>query len=94
MIIIETQTFIRPSTDVLWFKDTWPETHMEYINTVYKNTGKLSSTLVISEDGLTMYAELVFSSQSALDEFSADVYLVGMLQDRDVYNYENNILMV
>ena len=87
-----TQVFIRPSTDVPWFNDTWPPSHMEYVQTNYKDTGKLTGSKTVSEDGLTMTTVHTFTDEVAEAEWMSDVYLQTMLQQRQEYNAINDII--
>ena len=85
------QVFSKPSLDTLWFHETWDPSHMEYITTNYKDTGKYSGKREITGDGLILISTLTFTDQSALDEWKADTYLTSMMEKRDIYNQANGI---
>lgn len=85
------QLFVRPSVDVPWFHETWPESHMNYLQTHYKDTGKFQGKREILEDGLTMVNTYIFTDASAEIEFMSDPYLAEMVEKRNAYNEANNI---
>jgi len=89
------QVFIRPNIETPWFHDTWPPSHMEYIQTNYKDTGKYTGQRTISEDGLTLIVTHTFTDSDALTEFTEqDEYLAEMKQNRDQYNLANDIISI
>ena len=94
MSIESIQFFIRPNIETTWFHDTWPATHMEYIQTTYKDTGKYSGSKEISEDGLMLTVTHTFTNEDAQFEFINDSYLLGMVGNRDAHNTSNGIIQV
>ena len=91
MSIEAIQIFIRPNTETSWFHDTWPPSHLEYIQTTYKDTGKYAGSREISEDGLMLTVTHIFTDEDAQFEFMTDEYLAGMVVQRDQHNSSNNI---
>jgi hypothetical protein len=91
MEIQVTQVFQRPNTNVQWFHDTWAPSHMEYITTTYKDTGKYQGSREITPDGLMLIITHTFTNQAALEEFTNDSYLAGMAANRDAHNTANGI---
>lgn len=91
MEIQVTQLFQRPNTNVQWFHDTWAPSHMEYITTTYKDTGKYQGSREITPDGLMLIITHTFTNQAALEEFTNDSYLAGMAANRDAHNTANGI---
>jgi hypothetical protein len=91
MEIQVSQLFQRPNVNVPWFHDTWQPSHMEYINTNYKDTGKYKGSREITSDGLMLIVTHTFTDQAALEEFTNDSYLSEMAANRDAYNLANGI---
>lgn len=85
------QVFQRPNTNVLWFNETFPPSHMEYIQTNYKNNGKYEGISETTPDGLMLIITHKFKDQESLDEWKNDSYLTTMVSNRDEYNRINNI---
>lgn len=85
------QLFSKTNAETPWFHDTWPPSHLEYIQTTYKDTGKYSGSREISEDGLMLIVTHTFTDENAQVEFITDEYLAGMVVQRDQHNSSNNI---
>jgi hypothetical protein len=86
-----TQTFVRMNVNTPWFPDTLPASHAEYIKTKYKDTGKLTSSGVTSEDGKRYDIVFIFRDDEARLEFFEDAYLQSRLAERNEYNLLNFI---
>lgn len=91
MSVDVTSVFIRPSTDIPWWIDTLPPSHIEYIRTNYVQTGKLSGNTEQSTDGLMLIQNFSFTSEESLQEFASDPYLSDMVAKREIYNQSNGI---
>jgi len=85
------QLFIRPNLETPWFHETWPESHINYVQTHYKDTGKLQGKREILEDGLKMVSTYIFTDAAAELEFMSDPYLAEMAIKRNEYNAAHNI---
>ena len=85
------QIFVRSNINTPWFHETFLQSHIDYINTTYRDTGKRTGTFEVSEDGLVLTQTHSFSTPEAYAEFSSDPYLQGMLAQRNAYNEANNI---
>jgi hypothetical protein len=85
------QVFVRSDINTLWFHETFPQSHIDYVNTTYRDTGKRTGSFEVSEDGLMLTQIHIFSSEEARVEFATDPYLSGMLAQRTAYNEANNI---
>jgi hypothetical protein len=85
------QVFVRTDINTPWFHETFPQSHIDYVNTTYRDTGKRTGSFEVSEDGLMLTQIHIFSSEEARAEFATDPYLVGMLAQRTAYNEANNI---
>lgn len=85
------QIFSKPTLETPWFHDTWPDGHMEYIQAVYKDTGKYTGSGEISSDGLMLIVTHTFTDETAHFEFMTDTYLTSMLAKRDEHNASNGI---
>ena len=94
MSIEVVQIFVKPNVETQWFHDTWPASHLEYIQTMYKNTGKFIGRREISEDGLMLTTTFIFSDENAQFDWMADEYLAGMVIKRDQHNLDNDIFQV
>ncbi len=81
-----TQTFARADTNIPWFTETLPPSHNEYIKTNYKDTGKLTSAVTLSEDGRRYDVEFIIANEMARLEFFEDPYLQSRLAERNEYN--------
>jgi hypothetical protein len=92
MAIEITQIFVRSSIDIPWFHETWDDSHMEYIQTNYKDTGKYQGKREILDDGLFLVITHIFTGEQYLNEFTNDEYLSEMKNKRDLYNETNNII--
>jgi hypothetical protein len=86
-----TQIFVRADINTPWFHETFPQSHIDYVNTTYRDTGKRTGSFEVSEDGLMLTQLHSFSSEEAHAEFTTDPYLIGMLAQRNAYNEANNI---
>jgi hypothetical protein len=91
MSIEVVQIFTRPTVETPWFHDTWPASHLEYIQKTFKDTGKYSGSREISEDGRILTVTHTFADEVAQLEFISDEYLASMAANRDQYNANNNI---
>lgn len=85
------QLFLKTNTETPWFHDTWDASHLEYIQTTYKDTGKYSGRREISEDGLMLTVTHTFADENAQFEFITDEYLASMVVKREQHNSSNNI---
>jgi len=67
----------------------------EYINTVFKNTGKIVSQNVdVSIDGLSQTINTVWLNDAVLDEFNTDPTIIQYHADRATYNEQQGIMSV
>lgn len=94
MSVDVTSIFIRPNTNVPWWIDTLPPSHIEYIRTNYVHTGKLSGNTEEGMEGLMLTQNFHFTSQETLLEFMQDEYLSEMVRQREVYNDANGITQI
>lgn len=94
MSIEVVQIFTRPTVETPWFHDTWPASHLEYIQKTFKDTGKYSGSREISEDGRILTVTHIFADEDAQFEFMTDEYLADMVVKRDQHNSSNNITQV
>lgn len=85
------QVFSKPSLEIPWFHEIWEPSHMDYITTKYKDTGKYRGNREILEDGLTLIITHTFIDNDALNEWKADPYLTTMKENRDAHNLANGI---
>lgn len=87
------QIFKRLDPTVPWFQDTLDATHMDYITTNYKDTGKYQGYRE-ELDGFHVKIFHKFTDQAAFDQWIADAYLQEMAAQRDAYNSTNSIELV
>jgi hypothetical protein len=93
MAIEITQLFTRPNADVMWFIDTLPESHIEYIRENYVATGKLTGSTTRVDD-LTLMQTFIFTTVDDQEEFITDPYMAEKASQRAIYNDENGILLI
>lgn len=89
--------FIRPSIETPWFHDTWPPSHMEYINALFKDEGseyygRYKGSRVESPDKLTLITTYTFDDEAVFLKFTTDPYLVQMNENREAYNLAHDIV--
>ena len=67
----------------------------EYIDTTYKNTGKIvSQDTDLSIDGLSQTINTVWLNDAVLEEFNADPIIIQYHADRASYNEQQGIMSV
>ncbi len=87
-----TQRFRRFNISTPWFQDMLPQSHMDYVQTTYKDTNKYSGIRTESPDGLTLTVEHIFLTEEGENEWFTDEYLATKLAERTQYNIENDII--
>lgn len=90
-VIVE-HIFVRPSTNVPWFSDTFTQEYLNHVIEKYVRTGKFSSANVVSSDGLTMMQTSTWTTKDDHNEWMADDYLATWRANRHAYNEEKGII--
>jgi hypothetical protein len=94
MPIKVTATMTRPSTAIKYFgEEFWslPEV-ISHVKTTYEDTQKLlSSSYQDSEDLLSFVWTEYWDSQTSLDEFCSDPFLLPTMVERNNYRTQNGI---
>ena len=98
-MIKETVTQVRPNTSVAWQDDVLlmatqaeQDSVMNYLQSHYYSTGKVTRTVTVAPDGLSRTIDVVFSDLDAVHEFYRDEQLQSFKQARNAYLENNNIL--
>lgn len=82
-------TVVRPSVDVEFYQI--PSDVEDYINAVWKDTGKMTTSDVTNVDELLSTKMIQFISQDEFNNYKKDPVIAKSIQDRKAYEQEKGI---